>query len=97
MKSRTQPNAAFAAMTDDELEAELQRRKLVQITPPTPLANPDFSHLVKMVTTEVKELAKPDGYSKDFSHYIFEEVLTAIYGKNIWEWWNKGPGNREYE
>ena len=97
LRNKPTPTADLAAMTDEELEAELQRRKLAQITPPTPLTNPDFTGLVKMVTTEVKELAKPDGYSKDFKHYVFESVLEAIYGKNIWDWWNKGPGNREYE
>ena len=84
-------------LSDDELLAELEARKKKQQTAPTPLQTPDFSRLVTMVTREVKELAKPDGYSKDFSHYIFEEVLTAIYGKDIWDWWSKGPGNREYE
>lgn len=46
------PNAAFATMTDNELEAELQRRKVAQITPPTPLANPDFTGLVKSHQTQ---------------------------------------------
>ena len=72
--------------TEEEIEQELERRKRDKA--PEPIANPDFSRLIKM-TLEETEYLKKNGYpSKDFDHYVYEEVMSAIYGKGYWKWRN---------
>ncbi len=86
----------LSKLSDEALEAELKARKLKQQAPPSPLASPDWSKLTKYVTKTVERLAKSeDEYEKDFDQRIFESVMTTIYGKDFWTWWNKGPGNRD--
>lgn len=49
---------------------------------------PDFSKLAKYVRECAEGLAE-DGYpGKDYEHYCFELALEAVYGKNVWKWWN---------
>lgn len=86
----------LSKMTDEALEAELKARKLKQQQGPKPLDNPDWGKLTRYVTGTVERLAKSeDEYEKDFDHWVFEQVMETIYGKDFWPWWNKGPGQRE--
>jgi len=55
---------------------------------PTPLQNPDLSGLAEFVKSGVAEVAKGKGGFKDFDHLIFESALEAVYGPEIWTWWN---------
>ena len=82
-------------MSDADLLAELERRKKLQDAPPKPVANPDWSRVHAMCLEMVKEVSDPDGYSKDFKDYLFEEVMKTVFGPNFFDWWNEGPGNRE--
>jgi hypothetical protein len=91
-------NSKLTHISDEELQAELERRKQEAQEaqkPPKPLATPDWAKFQKFIEESIAELAKPDGYVKDFTHYVFEEALTTVYGRNFWDWWNEGPGNRE--
>ena len=93
---KTIPEQYISKLSDEALEAELKARKLKQQTAPPQLTNPDWSKLTKYVTETVERLAKSeDEYESDFKQWIFESVMTTIYGKDFWIWWNKGPGNRD--
>ena len=94
MKSTKPALNPLASLTDKALEAELAARKLRKNTPPWPLDDPDWGKLKVYVAERVEALAKPDSYVKNFKHELFEEVLETVYGKDIWDWWNQGPGNR---
>ena len=63
------------------------------VIPPVPLAEPDFSKLAEYVKSGVNEVATKEGWGhKDFSHYIFEHAMEAVYGPGIWKWWNENNG-----
>lgn len=85
---------ALKGITTEQLQAELARREQEENKPPTPLEKPDWEKFRRFLEESVAEWAKPDGYLKDWSHYVFEEALTTLYGKNFWDWWNEGPANR---
>jgi len=74
--------------TNDELTAELERRRTVE-TPTrqvfidwTPILN-EAQHIVACI---LEEEGRPP---KDCDHYLFEVVMTTIYGKDFFTWWNK--------
>jgi hypothetical protein len=48
------------------------------------LYNPDFTKLVKMVTSYVDNF-DPDAEDEDDVHYIFEQALKSIYGDDIFD------------
>ena len=78
-------------VSDDALKAELEERerKKKAGAVPKPLAKPDWSVLEKMITEGVKQVAE-EGYApKDFSHYAYEAAMEAVYGRKIWDWYNK--------
>lgn len=82
----------LASFTDDELQAELERRKVVI---KDPLENPDFSSLRDAVLEGVVKAIQGDGFDgDDFPHTVFEAALEAVYGPDVWDWFNNLPGNR---
>lgn len=50
--------------------------------------SPDFSRLTSIIKAGIVEAANTGRPPKDFEHYIFEEAIEAIYGKDFWDWWN---------
>lgn len=54
--------------------------------PPPARIGPVWNRVQTLVQDNVKEIAKTGYASKDFEHYVYEEVLTAIYGDAIWPW-----------
>jgi len=56
---------------------------------PKQLENPDFKKLKESCLEYIQEIAN-SGYIKDddLDHYIFEDALEAIYGKDIWDFIN---------
>lgn len=82
----------FDGMSDEEIEAEIDRRQEQRRIKAIPqqVENPDFAKLRAYVHEGVMELAgKEHRTPKDFDHYVFEHVMQALYGPKIWEWWNK--------
>lgn len=58
----------------------------------------DFSKLEKIVDEYMDEIQKTEQFSNDESHYfcgeelehyIFEEVIVAFYGKDVWKYINE--------
>lgn len=56
---------------------------------PVQVASPDFTALQKVCQDYIDALAK-DGYDADddFDHYIYEEAITAFFGKEVWRFIN---------
>lgn len=79
----------LSAISDADLQAEIERRKRQNALPPRPLEHPDFSKLVKMVIEGVHQMANDKYEDDDFDHYVYEEVMKAIYGNAYFEWRNK--------
>lgn len=56
---------------------------------PRKLEKPDFSKLIEHLEGGIESAIQNDGYpGKDFAHYTFEAAMEAVYGPNVWDWWN---------
>lgn len=71
----------------DELEEELERRQ--NKLPPTPIAQPNFGPLQKMIIESINESIKDKDEDEDFEHYVYEAAIEAVYGKGFWDWYNE--------
>ncbi len=74
--------------TVEELKAELERRTQVPSSRPVAKGTPDFTAVIKMAETEVDRIDAGEHPNDDFKQYVFEGVMTAIYGDQFWVWWN---------
>ena len=75
--------------TIEELEAEIERKKRDPAEALKPLKAPDFTPLRNMIIDGIEDAIKRQREPKDFSHYVYEMAMEAVYGKGFWEWWNK--------
>lgn len=72
--------------TERELRNELDKRAR-NSTAPHPLAKPDFKVLEELVISNVSEqISNGIKEDDDTEYYIYEEALTAVYGKDYWKW-----------
>ena len=71
-----------------ELEAELAKRKADKVQVPTPLPSPNFTNLIAMVVAAIAETTEHGYEDDDFQHYVYEEVMKAIYGVDFFDWLN---------
>lgn len=73
--------------TKEQLEDELKRREELVI--PIQLESPDLTDLKRVTAEYIEELSKnPAGDMTNSEHFVFEEAMEAIYGKNIFDWIN---------
>jgi hypothetical protein len=78
-------------VSDEVLKAELEERerKKKADAMPKPLPKPDWSRLEKFIIDGVKQVADEGREPKDFDHYVYEEALMVVFGRKIWDWYNK--------
>jgi len=88
MASKRNPH--LSRLSTEELEAELEAREAEENAPPPLVEKPDWSNLKTFVVSQIEEISKPDGYAKDFEHYVFEQVMSTLYGNGFWAWYNEG-------
>jgi hypothetical protein len=74
--------------TEQELQAELERRKRPTVAPPTRIAGPDWSRLVKTIVEGVARMVADGREDEDFKSYVYEAAMEAVYGKTYWAWHN---------
>ena len=87
--------ALLESFNDEQLEAELTRRKKEKerAEMPKPVPNPDWSQVILLCTSYIATLAEAKWEQKDSKIYIFEAAMEAVYGsKEIWKWINKKLG-----
>lgn len=73
----------------NEMQDELKRRKQQPLAPPKALAKPDFTALISTIEYGVKQTAQDRHEDDDFSHYVYEAAMEAVYGQAYWEWKKK--------
>jgi len=56
---------------------------------PIPNPNPDFSELIALTNRCLAHSVKEQYQDEDDSHYIYEEAMMAIYGKDYFDWRNE--------
>lgn len=83
----------FSCFTDKELQEELnQRARLRQdrtLPQPKQLEDIDFESLTSQAVQYVKSISINGYPDKDAKQYIFEAVISAYYGNDIWSWLSK--------
>ncbi len=52
--------------------------------PPDPNGTPDFTSLIEEAKSYVAAVAQDGVPPKEGKHYIFEAVMDAVYGPDIW-------------
>lgn len=80
---------SLQSLTDEQLEQEIARRKK-QKSIPKLIENPDFSNVILMAQDINKSIV--DGIyheDSDSKHYLYEAVMTALYGEKYWKWINE--------
>ena len=77
-------------MSEVELTEELLRRKKAREAAETPklLENPDLTGLIRTCQGYIADVKK-GRTDEDDPHYIYEEALKALYGKDVFNWINK--------
>jgi hypothetical protein len=83
----------LAEYSDEEIETEAKRRAELKRQLPKMIANPDFGPLASYVALSMQHISEGRGEPKDFEHYVVEAVMTALYGRSIWKWWNAFLGD----
>lgn len=74
--------------TEQELLAELEKRKQVDLI--QPVENPNFDKLVITCILIVAEMhSKRYADEVDDKHYIYEEAMKAVFGPDYFKWENK--------
>jgi len=75
--------------TKSRIELDVPKRP--QVTEHPPDAHEFFGSLIDMYEKYMDDIEKYKGNveTSDISHYTFEAVLEALYGKNVWKWVNK--------
>lgn len=72
--------------TDAQLKAELERRNLPKNVRPQQNPNPDFTQLIRMLDEMVDTAIERGFWDEDNKHYIYEVVMSAVYGPNYYGW-----------
>lgn len=79
----------LAEATEEQLRAALKNLEAKKNAPPAPIANPNFSSVIASAADYVSEIVKTGWSPEDSKQYIFEAVMTAIYGPDYFKWQNK--------
>jgi hypothetical protein len=73
----------------EELRAEIERRRMAAEEAPPMLDKPDFEKIKGQAEYYMTYLAENLCEPKDGKHYIYESVITALYGAGAWDWINE--------
>jgi hypothetical protein len=60
---------------------------------PKMVDSPDLTKLKLHINNSFEAIGREDGSlnGEDFRHYVFEHTMEALYGKDVWKWFNKLP------
>ena len=81
--------------SDFELSDELKRRKeeleKVKLIKPDvkPLTIVDYTSLAGRIDSTLKQAIEDKYWDDDNDHYILEDVMETVYGKDFYKWFNE--------
>ena len=78
---------SLSEYTTQELEYELEFRKTGA---PEEIKDKDWSKVERQVRGIMDQVAEGGYYPDDDPHYLFEAVLETMYGREVWDWYNRG-------
>ena len=83
------PQGKLQNLYDKQLEIEMEIKAIEdEIDRPKPISNPNFDPVVDLCEVNMIHLIEHGFWGKDFEHYVFETVIQAIYGMDVFEWIN---------
>ncbi len=80
------------SFTDDELQQELGRRqaKIKKESKPKPLDNINWDDVIAHANDIISDIDNGSYHEdNDDTQYMYEGVMTAVFGKDIFDWINK--------
>lgn len=87
LPSYEEPPMALKDYSDEELMTEMNRRKALE-TAPVMLDNPNYDAIRNSARGVIDEIIQCGCMDDDTKHYMYETVMEAFYGKDIWKWKN---------
>jgi hypothetical protein len=75
----------------DDLKKVITDREeaLAKLKIPVPLKKPDFHKILDAAKKHIDYLANKDyEEDNDEEHIVYDVVIEAIYGRDVWEWIN---------
>lgn len=85
-------NVGLLDFSNKDLLDEIENRARNEKSAPEPLANPDFSIVLESAKELVRQAVEEGRVDEDMEHYIYEDFMTAVYGKDYWKWHNQVVG-----
>ena len=58
----------------------------IKMRKPKPLPEPDWSLLIEQCQDYIDYLEKYGHPPKDGRVYIYEQAMTAVFGRTVWNW-----------
>ena len=73
--------------SDEQLLAEIETRKgsKLEAAMPKRLENIDWSGVIRTCEKSAREHAECNDTDSDMPHYIYEEAMRAVFGKDVFE------------
>lgn len=84
----------LADATDDELEAEMARRRNLP-APPPPMVNAELPAATLLLLRDYAEsvveayAARDRTRPKDIEQYMYEAIMQGFYGPKVFDWINR--------
>jgi len=78
--------------TTKDLEKVVADRKAAEaeLNKPVPLKNPDYRSILASAIKHIDYVASDDYCDdNDEEHYMYEDVMKAIFGNNVMDWISK--------
>lgn len=75
--------------TDQELQAEIEKRKRPARPIPLDLHDCEWHHIWSYVDDVVIDLSLGNQPPSNFDRHVFEMVIDAMFTSDFWKWWNK--------
>ncbi len=71
-----------------EFQIEMLQREKRKVNEPQMVENPDWTSVREMTVEYLQSLCNESNIDDDFQQYLFEEVFTTLYGKDVWKYIN---------
>ena len=64
---------------------------------PRPKEDIDWEEVKRLAEDHLDEVENDEAEDSDTPHYIFEAVMIAVYGRNVFDWENQLDEDRDEE
>lgn len=78
-------------ISTEELKREIERREKKKRNIPQPLSysSIDWEVILRACRSYTEYIAENDHEPKDGKHFLYESLMTIVYGDDFWKWFNQ--------